>query len=159
MRFLLGSFLLIIAHFVYAMNVDAGKPIHIEADNAEFNRITGVSTYAGNVIVTQGSSQLLADKVVTQGDKNNNVIDLIATGNPAHYQAQPDPARPVMKIHANTIHYHVKEKYLELVENAQAVQNKDTIDGPHLIYHLVEQTLTSPGKLAGRTTIVLQPRV
>ena len=50
-----------------ALESDSQQPLFIEADGADISETTGVSIYTGNVVISQGSIRLSADKVtVTQ---------------------------------------------------------------------------------------------
>lgn len=158
MKFLLANLLFWLASVGFALKTDTALPLTIEADHATFNRLTGVSIYEGHVVVVQGTSTLLADKIVTQSDKINRLESLVATGNPAYYQTQPSKNAALLKTQAQTLNYHVKDHYLELIGQAHVQQNQDKIDGPHLIYHLIDEVLSSPDDITGRTTIVIQPK-
>lgn len=160
MRFLLLSLIIwSITPFGYALETDAAQPIYVEADKAFFNRPSGINTYEGNVLITQGSSHLNADKVVTYNDKNNNVENLIATGKPARYQTQTDKNKLPLISTALTIKYNVKERYVNLIGEAHAQQGEDKIDGPVLIYKLDDKSISAPSQpIAGRTVFVLHPK-
>ncbi|MBL8501120.1 MAG: lipopolysaccharide transport periplasmic protein LptA, partial [Nitrosomonas sp.] len=56
-----------------AERADREKPIHLEADHAtveDVNRKEGsrISTFTGNVVLTQGTMRILANKVVMKED-------------------------------------------------------------------------------------------
>ena len=55
-----------------ALTDDSTKPINIQADSAEINDATGISTYRGNVKITQGSTVLTGD-IVTLETANKKV--------------------------------------------------------------------------------------
>lgn len=134
------------------------EPLYITSDNASFNRTTNINIYEGNVVVVQGLSTLTASKVITYGDKKNNMTLLIATGSPARFQTQKSKQTLPLHIQAQTIKYHLTEKYLNLIGTAFAEQDQDKIEGPELIYHLTEQTLSSPISNTNRTILTLYPK-
>ena len=47
-----------------ALSTDRDQPINLEADEAELDQTEGVSTYVGNVVVTQGSMKVESDRMV-----------------------------------------------------------------------------------------------
>ncbi|MBA1331005.1 LptA protein, partial [Candidatus Endoriftia persephone str. Guaymas] len=46
-----------------ALSGDREQPIYLEADSVEIDEASGVSVYIGNVVVSQGSMRLEADKM------------------------------------------------------------------------------------------------
>jgi lipopolysaccharide export system protein LptA len=72
----------------YALPEDREKPINLEADSASFDQNTGVSIYQGNVVVTQGTMYLAADKatVYLQGGEFQKME---AVGKPTQFRYQP----------------------------------------------------------------------
>lgn len=71
-------------HTQGALQFGAGKcngHIDVEADNFVGNFETKIGTYIGNVVVTQASCKLRADKVIAEAVEGNNLNRLTATGN------------------------------------------------------------------------------
>ena len=62
-----------------ALTDDSTKPINIQADSAEINDDTGISTYRGNVKITQGSTILTGDIVILE-TANKKVKKIISEG-------------------------------------------------------------------------------
>ena len=149
--------LLLIICAVHALKSDTNQPIIIVADTAAFNHPQGLSIYQGHVKVTQGTSVLTGDKLITYTDKKNALKTLIASGNPATYETQPDN-KPILKTQGSTIKYAPNEHTIELLGAAHAEQATNKIDGPHLVYNIVEQSLSSPLIQQGRTRIVIMPQ-
>src|SRR5210317_1913464 len=74
---------------VSALSTDRDQPINLEADEAELDQTEGVSTYVGNVVVTQGSMKVESDRMVVHLEDGE--IDRIeATGAPARFRQRPD---------------------------------------------------------------------
>ncbi len=74
----------------FAVTGDTDQPIHIESDQQSLDMQGNVVTFTGNVIVTQGTIKINADKVVVTvpgGEQGKEVID--GYGKPAtFYQMQ-----------------------------------------------------------------------
>ena len=68
---------------VSAETADKTKVINVEADTIVVNDISGVSTYSGNVVFTQGSLIVRAAKVVVAED-NNSGQQITAYGSAKH---------------------------------------------------------------------------
>ncbi|MDA8561955.1 hypothetical protein N9L02_02440, partial [Gammaproteobacteria bacterium] len=58
---------------IFALDDDNKKPMKILANKTLFNYKTGKDIYEGNVQVTQGSTTLLADKLITERDENHKI--------------------------------------------------------------------------------------
>lgn len=141
----------------FGLTSDNQQPVTIEADKAYFDHTQGLSIYEGHVSAIQGASQLSADKVIAYTDNHQKLKLLIATGSPAHYQTQPNH-KPLILTHADTIKYAPLEQTVELLGTAHAEQGQNKIDGPHLIYNMAQQSLSSFSLPAGRTRIVIMPQ-
>ncbi len=74
-----------VAHPALGLSTDKDQPIYLEADSVEIDEVSGVSTYQGNVIVTQGSLKLWADKMWIH--RKNGITEKIVTrGEPTHFR-------------------------------------------------------------------------
>lgn len=136
---------------------DADMPIQILSDQANFDHKRGIATYTGHVHVTQGSRDLLANKVIIQRDATNKVKVVIATGKPAEFSSKADPDKPGSGT-ADTIEYYPQLNKVDLLENASLTQNGDTVRGPKLTYNFETEELQSDSTKQERTTVILQPK-
>jgi lipopolysaccharide export system protein LptA len=77
----------------WALNSDKNQPINIQSDHGDFLSNTstnnGTGTYTGNVVITQGSIRITADKAVLHMS-NGEIQTADITGTPATFQQQPD---------------------------------------------------------------------
>ena len=75
-QFLRVSFtcLLLCCGQVWALQGDRAEPISIESDTAERDETKGTTTYAGAVIMQQGSMKINADKVIIYSNKEKVLI-------------------------------------------------------------------------------------
>ncbi|MBI5447188.1 MAG: lipopolysaccharide transport periplasmic protein LptA [Gammaproteobacteria bacterium] len=153
----LGCWLAFSAH---ALSSDSTQPLYIEADKASFNHFSGVNTFEGHVIITQGSSRLFADQVILYTDKKHHLQHLTATGQPSRYETQVETEPHTLVATATNIQYHVAENQLELIGQVHAEQGKDKIEGPMLIYNTKEKLLSAPSNqtTSERTVIVFDSR-
>ena len=76
-----------------ALESDRQQPIYLEADSVELNERSGVSTYRGQVKLTQGTRVLTADKVTVEQTANGDRV--VAEGRPATFaqrmENRPEP--------------------------------------------------------------------
>jgi lipopolysaccharide transport periplasmic protein LptA len=79
-----------------AVTGDTEQPIHIESDTQSLDMQGNVVTFTGNVVMTQGTIKINADKVVVTrpgGEQGKEIID--GYGNPATFYQMQDSGKPV----------------------------------------------------------------
>ena len=79
-----------------AVTGDTDQPIHIESDTQSLDMQGNVVTFTGNVVMTQGTIKINADKVVVTrpgGEQGKEIID--GYGNPATFYQMQDNGKPV----------------------------------------------------------------
>lgn len=146
-------------------NTDSGKPLKIEADTAEFDRQTGLSSYINNVKIDQGTTHVKGNKVTTKQDKTNSLEEIIIYGtakNLAYYETLPEPGKPKLIAIAKTIKYYPKKRYVILLNQANITQGDNSITGEHIEYDIEKQkmraaALTNDKGEKTRTTIIINP--
>jgi len=150
--------MLMITAKAYALSQDRHSTLLLTSATANLNFETGISIYEGKVKLNQGTTQLLADKLVVHTDKQSQLQQAIATGKPAQYRTLPQLNKPEFHADANTIEYYPKKNLIILIGNARAYQNNNVYKGPRIEYHTESQTVISPESDAGRTTIIIQQK-
>ena len=146
-------------NYVFALEKDSSKPIHITSDlfNANFNK--HIAVYTGNVIATQGTRKLTGDTANIYGDKNNQVIKIIITGKPAKYSYQPKPNDKLTHASGDKIIYEPPKNLFTIIGNAYIEQNNNVYKGHKLIYNTEDETIVSPARQFKRGEMTLQPEV
>lgn len=147
-----GLGLLLTATTASALPEDREQPIHIESQRAERQERTGLTTYEGDVVITQGTIRVEADKVVVHTE-NNQAVRIEATGNPARYQQVLEHGDPPIHARSQLIDYRVQEDKLILSRDAQLEQEGSTITGERIEYDLIEEIIRAQGDLDGRQRI------
>ena len=95
-----------------AVTGDTDQPIHIESDTQSLDMQGNVVTFTGNVVMTQGTIKINADKVVVTrpgGEQGKEIID--GYGNPATFYQMQDNGKPV-KGRASHMHYELAKDWL-----------------------------------------------
>ncbi len=133
-------------------------PITIASESAEFDDKKGIAIYKQNVTLDQGNRHLQADTLTIERNKSGNLGKITAIGKPAHFQILPNPSRPVITGHANTIHYFPEEEKILLIDNAELTQQGNIIRGAYLSYLLKSEVLSSEARPGKRTQVII-PRV
>jgi len=151
-RLLLSSLLLIASSLALALPDDANQPISIVADSAIKDDKLGLTIYEGNVSITQGSLNILADKV-TVFIVAEQVSKMVAIGKPASFKQQPNVDAKDVIAKADTIDYFILDKKITLTENALLNQGGSTLTGKIINYDLDD----AKAKAEGGVQVVMQP--
>lgn len=128
-----------------ALPSDKNETIRGSADNLTVDQKNGVATYTGSVKIQQGSLVISADSIVIHTSPDSSVEKMIATGNPARFQQQPEKDQGVVTAAAKQITYTPNNEHLLLVEDASVEQNGAVMSGPHIDYDLVKEVMKAAG--------------
>ena len=154
-------FLLLLLFFstpIFALPKDSEEPLHIEADSTLFNYKTGIDTYEGNVKVDQGTTHLVADRLITEKNEQHKIISAIAYGLETLAEFTTTPAENDLVLHAKAkvIKYYPLTSIVHLEENVFVTQGKNNFHGPLVIYNMKDQLVAAPASKNGRAIIVIE---
>lgn len=129
----------------WALESDRQQPLKIVADSATLDEKDGTATYQGNVVLTQGSLKISAQRlhITTEQGKVNLVR---AEGKPAQFSQQPAANQPAVTATALTIDYQVKDQTLVLRRKAAVIQNENVFKGEEITYEIQSQRLRAEGQ-------------
>ncbi|WP_242632910.1 lipopolysaccharide transport periplasmic protein LptA [Thiothrix fructosivorans] len=134
----------VVATTAHALKADVEAPVQIEANSAVFDKMAGTASYDGNVIIRQGTLEILAAHIEINAP-NNEITSIMATGAPVSLKQTMDNGKRASG-KARTMQYWVKEKRLILDGDAELLQDQDRFTSNHIEY------LTGTGQLkAGGT--------
>jgi lipopolysaccharide export system protein LptA len=147
-----------------ALSNDSEQPIQIEADQASIDNIKGVAIYAGNVIVTQGSIRLNAEKVTLNYTDKHEIEKVVAEGQPVRFKQRLDSGDNI-KAQAKEMEYHAVKSMLHLRKAAELRKNKGGINtyistAPRISYDTEHGIIKADqGNLKkGRVTMTFKPQ-
>jgi lipopolysaccharide export system protein LptA len=146
----------------HAEKADRDKPVNLEADMVTLDDIRKVSVYQGNVILSQGTLMLRADRV--QVTQNASGLDKIsATGRPATFRQKLDNRDEFIEGAANRIEYDSVNNQLEMIGQAQLRRGSDELRGAQISYNADTEfykVVGQPGveTPAGRVRAVIRPK-
>ncbi|RDB44542.1 lipopolysaccharide transport periplasmic protein LptA [Halomonas sp. DQ26W] len=145
-----------------AQQRDADQPVEVEADRLDLDDAAGTAVYTGAVDIRQGTMQLTGDRVEIRRNQAGELTRATATGERAYIEQQPDPDEPVVRGWGRTIIYHVAERRVELIDQAELHQRGDTFDGGYLEYFLDRRVVQARSESEGvegrqRIRMTLQP--
>jgi lipopolysaccharide export system protein LptA len=136
----------------------AREPIHIVADRAELNDATGISTYTGNVVLTQGATRIKADHVVVRSE-DNEVSLITARGNPIRYFQEEEGQAPIQG-QSLRMEYDAQTEVLLLLDQAEFQRGTDHFSGSRIRYDRIKEKVTASVADNGdqRVHITIQPK-
>jgi lipopolysaccharide export system protein LptA len=154
---LLTVVLVCVSSYALSMPQDREQPIQLEADRAELDQKSGVSIYEGNVVITQGSMRLAADKATVFTD--NGVFQRIeATGQPVRWRYKPADDKDELFGTSRRMEYDATKNIITMTNSAKVIQNKDVFTGDRIDYDLTADLVKARGEDGRRIQITIQPR-
>lgn len=138
-----------------AKSSDRKQPMDISADNTDaLLTDTGESSINGNVLITQGSLKIEADRAVISRVKGD-VVKVTLSGAPTRMQ-QTNDNDDVMKASAKQIVYLISSEQIELTGGVIIDQARGSMRGESIRYNLKTGRLTGAGN-GGRMQMRLNP--
>ena len=123
-----------------ALESDFNQPIHVSSVKQHAKMKTNTVTFTDEVLLTQGSIKITADKLtVIRGEQPNHEI-MIAEGNVATFHQKQYDGKP-LDAEAKTIRYDVALGKITLTNNAQVKQLDSKITGTKIIYFIETEEL------------------
>ena len=118
----------------HAEKADRDKPVNLEADTVTLDDIRKVSTYQGNVVLTQGTLMLRADHL--QVTQNADGLDKVsATGRPVAFRQKADGRDEYIEGFADRIEYDGVNNQIELIGQARLRRGTDELRGAQISYN------------------------
>lgn len=148
--------MLVISFSSVAVESDFDQPIHVSSISQHASMKDNTVVFQDEVLLTQGTIKLTADKLtIIRGDKPNHEI-MIAEGKTATFYQTQEDGRP-LDAQANKIHYDVAKSTITLSGNAQIKQLDSQINGSKIVYSLdsEELTVSNDGQKQRVTTVFL----
>lgn len=138
--FIAGFVILLSMQAAHAERADREKPMHLEADRAtveDVNRKEGsrISTFIGNVVLTQGTLRILADKVIMKEDAQG-FRHATATGNLVSFRQKRDGMDEYVEGWSEQAEYDSKTDKIELFRRAQLKRGFDEVHGDYISYNM-----------------------
>lgn len=136
-------------------------PIEVEADQLDLDQRAGTAVYSGDVNIRQGNMQLRGDRVEIIRNDAGELSRAIATGERAYLRNQLDDQDTPMEGWARRVVYHVAERRVELIDQAELTQAGDQFTGGRLEYFIDREVVQARSDVNGsesqRIRMTLQP--
>lgn len=138
-----------------ALKSDTQQPINISSGNQSLDLESNRVTFSDNVVITQGSILIHADKVVIiRPSSGKEKIE--ASGSLVAFQQQLDNGNPING-HAAKVNYDLENQYLVLTGRAQLKQLDSQINAEVITYDVQRQQMVAKNSGKGRVKTVLYP--
>ena len=160
--FLAGLCATMLALPAHAEKADRSKPVNLEADSVTLDDIKKVSVYEGNVILSQGTLMLRANRV--QVTQNANGLDKVsATGRPVAFRQKVEGREEYIEGFADRIEFDSTTSQLELIGQAQLRRGNDELRGAQISYNANTEFYKVVGQPdaktpSGRVRAVIRPK-
>jgi lipopolysaccharide export system protein LptA len=150
----------------HAEKADKDKPVNIEADKLSIDDVKKESVFEGNVVLTQGTLMLKADRVVVRQDQQGFNYGF-AFGKPAYFRQKREGFDEYIEGNAERLEYDGRQDKVQLFSNAQIRRGLDEVRGDYISYDAVTEfyqvmgggkVAATPTNPSGRVQVTLQPR-
>ena len=150
---------------VFAESADRDKPIDLEADSVKVDDAKQISTYSGNVILTQGTLVIHADKLIVREDKEG-FQHSTSLGNPTTFKQKREGKNEYMEGSAQRIEYDGRMDKVQLYTKAWVKRGEDIVHGDYIMYDANAEYAevigggksSDGGTSSGRVRAVIQPK-
>ncbi|HEY2818445.1 MAG TPA: lipopolysaccharide transport periplasmic protein LptA [Casimicrobiaceae bacterium] len=126
---------LVVAPAAFAEKADKEKPINFSAEQpAEVDFEKRVGTLKGNVVITQGTITIRADRIDFKQNADNS-MSATAYGNPITFRQKKDDSDEYYEGYAQRAVYDGQKDLLELFDRALLKQGNDEIRSNYISYN------------------------
>lgn len=159
-----GLILLCLSNQANAEAADRDKPIDLEADTVKVDDAKQTSTYSGNVILTQGTLVIRADKLIVRED-SEGFQHSTSLGNPTTFKQKREGKNEYMEGSAQRIEYNGRMDKVQLYTKAWVKRGEDIVHGDYIMYDANAEyaeviggntSVANPG--SGRVRAIIQPK-
>ena len=157
-RIALALFLCALCTCAWARKSDRQQPMDVHSDHGDMSiGADGVSTLTGNVIVTQGTLEIHADKAVITR-KDGDITFVVLTGNPVHLKQEDENGEPMFGTAQR-----VDDDLLKNIDifTGNAIIDQPTrgqMHGERIVYNVASGQVTSGGD-GTRVAMHILPKV
>lgn len=155
---------------VMAERADRDMPIHLEADRATVEDVdrddaNRISIFTGNVVLTQGTMIIRADKVIMKED-DHGFRYATALGNLVSFRQKRDGFDEYIEGWSRRVEFDNKTDQLELFRQARLKRGQDEVKGDYISYNMTSEFFQVKGSNErgvesgpdARVRVVIQPK-
>ena len=148
--FLRGVRALVCAAILYAPiahgeKADKDKPINFSSDTGGANYEQKTGSLRGNVVLTQGTLTIRADRIDFKQNPDNS-ISATVYGNPLSFRQKKDGVDEYYEGYAQRAVYDGQKEFLEMFDRALLKQGNDEIRSNYISYQTSTGVFTAEGR-------------
>ena len=153
-------------NLAHAESADRDKPIDLEADSVKVDDAKQISTYIGNVVLTQGTLIIHADRLIVRED-NEGFQHSTSLGNPTTFKQKREGKNEYMEGSAQRIEYDGRMDKVQLYTKAWVKRGEDIVHGDYIMYDANAEyaevigggsQAATPSTPSGRVRAIIQPK-
>jgi lipopolysaccharide export system protein LptA len=143
-----------------AEKADREKPTQVEANRMTSDEARRISIFEGNVVLTKGTLQLQAERVVVRQDADG-FQTASATGKPVRFRQKSDARGGEegvwIEAEAGRIEIDEKNERVELWDSARVTRDQDEVRGSYILYDQRSEFFSVKGASEGRVSATIHP--
>ena len=128
-----------------AEKTDRDKPINFSGDSGDANLQARGGALVGNVIITQGTLTIHADRIVFRQNADNS-LSATAYGNPVAFRQKRDGVEEYYEGYAQRVEYDGSKEFLELFDRALLKRGQDEIRSNYVSYNAATELFRAEGR-------------
>ena len=150
------SFMLFASANIQAKESDYQQPVVVDSVTQQAELNENKVTFLQDVVITQGSIIIHANKVVVlRHEKGND--EMIATGNPATFFQILDNGKPV-NASASELRYQLKDRLVTLTGKAELNPDDNKVNGDIIRYDIQKQQMIAQSSKGSRVKTIFLPQ-
>jgi lipopolysaccharide export system protein LptA len=134
----------------WAEKADREKEIVINADRVTADDAHRVSVFDGDVVITQGTMRITANKVTVREDPQRHKY-YVAVGNPVTFREKRDNVDEYVEGYAQRAEFDDLHNLLHLYDKARVKSNQNEITGDYISYDMNREVAQVSGAPPGQT--------
>ena len=134
----------------WAEKADREKEIVINADRFTADDANRVSVFEGDVVITQGTMRMTANKVTVREDPQRHKF-YVAVGNPVTFREKRDNVDEYVEGYAQRAEFDDLNNLLHLYDKARVKSNQNEITGDYISYDMNKELAQVSGAPPGKT--------
>jgi lipopolysaccharide export system protein LptA len=149
-----------LATAAHAEKTDRDKPVNIEANRMSLDDLNKIQVYEGNVVLTQGTTQLRTKHLVVTQDADGFQKG-VATGGEnglAHFKEKLDGKDGYMEGKGERIEYNARDEKAEFFVRAWVKNGADEVWGQYIFYDAQTEKFLATNERKGQEAALPSPR-
>jgi lipopolysaccharide export system protein LptA len=137
-------------HAAWAEKADREKEIVVNANQVVGDDANRVSTFDGDVVITQGTMRMTANKVTLREDPQGHKF-YVAVGNPVTFREKRDNVDEYVYAYAQRAEFDDLSNFLHLYDKARVKSEQNEITGDYISYDMTKEVASVSGAPPGQT--------